>query len=276
MFTINCKGKILGIEQPLVMGILNATPDSFYKGDLNDETAFEKIRLMVQQGASIIDVGGQSTRPGSLRIDAVEEAERILPFVEHIAAIHPGVFISVDTYHSLVAREAVQAGAHMINDVSAGNMDAEMISTVASLGVPYICMHMKGTPETMQQNPVYENILKEILDFFIAKIAECQKAGIKDVIVDPGFGFGKTVDQNFWLLKHMHLFGMLEKPLLAGLSRKSSIYKTLDITAAESLNGSTVMHTIALQNGANILRVHDVKEAIEAVALTEKYKKTAL
>ena len=164
----------------------------------------------------------------------------------------------------------------MVNDVSAGNMDAEMIPTVAALGVPYVCMHMKGMPETMQQNPVYTNILKEILDFFIAKIDECQKAGIVDMIVDPGFGFGKTIDQNFWLLKNLQVFSMLEKPLLAGLSRKSSIYKTLGITADESLNGSTVLHSIALQNGAHILRVHDVKEAMEAIALTERYKKTAL
>lgn len=275
MFTINCKGTILSLETPVVMGILNATPDSFYKGYLHDGYA-EKAAQMVEEGAAIIDVGGQSTKPGSTRIGAGEEMERVLPVIQHIRHNHPRTIISIDTYHHTVAEAAIAEGAHMINDVSGGEMDPEMLETTGRLSVPYICMHMKGTPETMQQNTAYTDILKEILDYFIAKTAACSKAGIKDLILDPGFGFAKTIEQNFWLLKNLSVFGMLGKPLLAGLSRKSSIYKTLHCSADEALNGTTVMHTLALQNGANILRVHDVKEAREAISLTEKYKKTAL
>ena len=278
MLTINCKGKILSLDAPVVMGIVNLTPDSFYKGYLDD--SFDSIKSLIHQmvndGAAIIDVGGQSTRPGSNRISAKEEIERVLPVVTYIKDHYPSIFISIDTYQSEVANEIIASGAHMVNDISAGNMDARMLATVGRLSVPYICMHMQGTPETMQIQPHYTDLLKEVVEFFIEKLAACENAGITDLILDPGFGFGKTVEHNFWLLKNLSVLQIFEKPILAGLSRKSSIYKTLRLTAGEALNGTTVMHTLALHNGAKILRVHDVKEAMQAIVLTEKYKKTAL
>ena len=231
---------------------------------------------MVNDGAAIIDVGGQSTRPGSSRISAKEEIERVMPVVTYIKDHYPSIFISIDTYQSEVANEIIASGAHMVNDISAGNMDARMLATVGRLSVPYICMHMQGTPETMQIQPHYTDLLKEVVEFFNERLAACENAGIIDVILDPGFGFGKTVEHNFWLLKNLSVLQIFEKPILAGLSRKSSIYKTLRLTAGEALNGTTVMHTLALHNGAKILRVHDVKEAMQAIVLTEKYKKTAL
>lgn len=278
MLTINCKGKILSLDAPVVMGIVNLTPDSFYKGYLDD--SFDSIKALIHQmvndGAAIIDVGGQSTRSGSSRISAKEEIERVMPVVTYIKDHYPSIFISIDTYQSEVANEIIASGAHMVNDISAGNMDARMLATVGRLSVPYICMHMQGTPETMQIQPHYTDLLKEVVEFFNERLAACENAGIIDVILDPGFGFGKTVEHNFWLLKNLSVLQIFEKPILAGLSRKSSIYKTLRLTAGEALNGTTVMHTLALQNGAKILRVHDVKEAMQAIVLTEKYKKTAL
>ena len=276
MFSLNCKGKLLAIDKPLVMGIINTTPDSFYDGSRKQsgESVLKQATKMLTEGADIIDVGGQSTRPGSERISAKEELKRVLPAVEIILKNFPDTIISVDTYQSEVAVELINAGASIINDVSAGNLDSSMIETVAKLQVPYVCMHMKGTPQDMQQQSNYENVTTELLDFFIQKIDECKRAGINDVIIDPGFGFGKTIAHNFTLLKELLVFKMLEKPIMAGLSRKSTIYKTLGITAEEALNGSTVLHTLALLNGANILRVHDVKEAKEVIALWERYEKT--
>lgn len=271
MFTLNCKGKLLAIGSPLVMGIINATPDSFYKGNMNDDMLL-LAESMIAEGAAILDIGGQSTRPGSERIPASTEIERTIPVIKKIHEHFPATIISIDTYQSQVAEAAVDAGASIVNDISAGNMDSNMIAAVAKLRVPYICMHMKGTPEHMQQNISYDNVVKEVLDFFIEKIAECSAAGIVDIIVDPGFGFGKTTGHNFELLKDLDLFSILGKPVLAGLSRKGSIYRTLGVTAAEALNGTTVLNTIALQNGASILRVHDVKEAKEAITLVEAYK----
>ena len=277
MYTLNCKGKLLAINQPLVMGIINATPDSFYnKGanaSLKDLVAL--AAKMIADGAAILDVGGQSTRPGSERIEWSKERDRVLPLIESIKALHPDVIISIDTYHARVAEAAVQAGAGIVNDISAGTMDDELIATVAALHVPYICMHMKGRPETMQKEASYKDVVKEVLDFFIAKTAECTAAGINDIIIDPGFGFGKTAAQNFILLKQLPVFKMLDKPILAGLSRKATIYKTLGINVEEALNGTTVLNTIALVNGASVLRVHDVKEAVEAVKLFEAYEGNA-
>lgn len=274
MFTLNCKGKLLVIDKPLVMGIINVTPDSFYKDSRRQttESVLAQATKMINDGADIIDVGGQSTRPGSKRISAKEELERVLPAIETILINFPDTIISVDTYQSKVAEECVGAGAVIINDISSGNMDSEMITTIARLQVPYICMHMKGTPENMQETPTYENVTREVLDFFIEKTDECKHAGINDIIIDPGFGFGKTISHNFTLLKELSAFRMLEKPILTGLSRKSTIYKTLGVTAEEALNGTTVLNTLALQNGANILRVHDVKEAKEAVQLYQRYE----
>jgi len=273
MYTLNCNEKLLVIEKPLVMGILNATPDSFYEGHLNKglDAIIALADKMIADGADILDIGGQSTKPGSIRISAEEEINRVLPVIKAIHAKHSNTILSIDTYYSAVAKAAVEAGVSIVNDISAGNMDAAMIATVASLKVPYICMHMQGTPDTMQKNPQYDNVVTDVLDFFIAKIDECTKAGIIDIIIDPGFGFGKTIAHNFQLLKHLQTFSMLQKPILAGLSRKSTIYKTLGTTAAEALNGTTVLNTMALMNGAAILRVHDVKEAKEAVLLHHAY-----
>jgi dihydropteroate synthase len=272
MFTLNCKGKLLVLDGPVVMGIINATPDSFYKGNINDDI-LQLADKMIADGATMIDIGGQSTRPGSQRITAEEEIERVVPVIATIHAHFPATIISVDTYSSKVAAAAVQAGASIVNDISAGNMDAEMIATVAALQAPYICMHMKGTPESMQQEPQYDDVAKEVLDFFIAKISECKKAGIVDIIIDPGFGFGKSITHNFSLLKKMEVLGILKLPVLAGLSRKSTVYKTLHTTADNALNGTTVLNTMALLNAASILRVHDVKEAMEAITLFNAYKK---
>ncbi|UAY50918.1 dihydropteroate synthase [Ferruginibacter albus] len=277
MYTLNCKGKLLVIESPLVMGILNITPDSFYEGYLDKElpAIVSLAEEMISAGADILDIGGQSTRPGSVRISAEEELDRILPVIQAILKKMPSAIISVDTYYSRVAEAAIENGASIINDISAGNMDSKMIATVASLQIPYICMHMKGSPDTMQNGPRYENVVTEVLDFFIDKIAECKNAGINDVIIDPGFGFGKTIAHNFILLKYLHTFSMLEKPILAGISRKSTVYKTLGTTANEALNGTTVLNTIALLNGASIVRVHDVKEAKEAIKLIRTYNESS-
>jgi len=275
MYTLNCKGKLLVIEKPLVMGIVNATPDSFYNQRLYNgtEAIIALADKMISDGADMLDIGGQSTRPGSERISAEEEMERILPIIQVLKKKYPEIILSIDTYYSIVAAAAVSEGASIVNDISAGNMDVQMIPTVAGLKAPYICMHMKGTPETMQQNTSYDDVVKEVLDFFIKKIAECREAGINDIIIDPGFGFGKTFAHNFMLLKKLAIFEMLQKPILAGLSRKATIYKTLDIATDDALNGTTVLNTIALLNGASIIRVHDVKEAKEAIQLLDSYKK---
>ena len=268
MFTLNCNGRMLVIDKPLVMGIINITPDSFYAGSrVSPDNILQKAGQMISDGADIIDIGGQSTRPGSIRLSMAEEMQRVVEPVRQIHENFPDAFISIDTYYAKVAKAAVAAGASIINDISAGKMDKNMISTVASLRVPYVLMHMKGTPENMQQDPRYDDVTKEVLDFFIHEINKLQNAGIHDIIIDPGFGFGKTIAHNFELLRNLPVFKMLEKPLMLGLSRKSTIYKTLELSAEESLNGTTVLNTIGLMNGCNILRVHDVKEAKEATKL---------
>jgi dihydropteroate synthase len=273
MFSLNCKGKLLLMDKPLVMGILNLTDDSFYAGSRlqSIDEIQDKATQMINEGADILDIGAQSTRPGSVRFSAEDELKKLLPVIEKLRKLFPGIIISIDTYHSKVAEETIQAGASIINDISGGEMDKNMIPTVGSLQVPYICMHMKGVPETMQNQTHYEDVTKEVLDFFIKKVDECKHAGIHDVIIDPGFGFGKNIAQNFLLLKNLSVFKMLERPILAGVSRKSTIYKTLQITAEDSLNGTTVLNTLALQNGASLLRVHDVKEAKEVIKLMEAY-----
>jgi len=269
MFTLNCKGRILVIDKPLIMGIINATPDSFFGGSRFNgvDEIVAKAEKMLNDGANILDIGGQSTRPGSELISADEEIERVIPAIKEIAKKNPEAFISIDTFYSKVAAAAVNAGATIVNDISAGSMDNKMIKTVAELKVPYVLMHMKGTPQTMQQNTTYENVTSEVLDFFILKSNELKKAGIVDIIIDPGFGFAKKINQNFKLLKNLSVFKMLDKPIMLGISRKSTIYKTLEINADDALNGTTVLNTIGLMNGASILRVHDVKEAKEAVKL---------
>jgi dihydropteroate synthase len=251
------------------MGIINATPDSFYGGSRFSGTdkILAQAEKMISEGADILDVGGQSTRPGSEQVSEDTELSRIIESIEAIHQKFPEIIISVDTYYSTVAKKCIHAGASIVNDVSGGRMDKEMLSTIAALQVPFVVMHMKGTPQTMQQQANYENVTGEVLDFFIQKKDECKTAGIADVIIDPGFGFAKTIAHNFQVLKDLSVFKMLDAPLLVGLSRKSSVYKTLGTSPEEALNGTTVLNTVALMNGANILRVHDVKEAKEAIKL---------
>ena len=273
-FTLNCNGRLFAKDKPFVMGILNVTPDSFYtKGRNNSiQEHIDKAGEMLEYDAAILDIGGMSTRPRAEIITEDTELDRVLPVIEAIHHHFPDSFISVDTYRARVAKHAVASGAAIVNDISAGEMDAEMLSTVATLNVPYIAMHMKGTPETMQQNPEYENIAAEVLDYFILKIKQCNEAGIKDIILDPGFGFGKTITHNYSLLKNLHVFNMLGKPILAGISRKSMVYKPLQSDAEHALNGTTALHMLALQQGASILRVHDVKEARECIELFNYYQ----
>jgi dihydropteroate synthase len=273
--TINCKGKLLSLDAPIVMGIINITPDSFYSGSRQQtvDAALQQAAKMLGEGASILDIGGQSTRPGSEQAGAEAEAERVLPVIKAIHHRHTDAIISIDTFYALVAEQAIAAGAHIVNDISGGTLDNSMFATLARLKVPYICMHMRGTPANMQQFAVYEDVVKEVLEFFIQRIELAKLAGITDIIIDPGFGFAKTQAHNFTLLRNLQLFSILGKPILAGISRKSTIYKTLGITAGEALNGTTVLNTIALLNGAHILRVHDVKEAREAVQLAGAYGK---
>lgn len=269
MFTLNCKGRLLVIDKPIVMGIINATPDSFYEGSRFSgvDNILVQAEKMISEDADILDIGGQSTRPGSEQVSEEVELNRIIESIEAILQKFPGTIISVDTYYSGVAKKCIRAGASIINDISSGAMDKAMLTTIAELQVPYVSMHMKGTPQTMQQQANYENVTSEVLDFFIRKKNEYRVAGITDVIIDPGFGFAKTATHNFQLLKNLSVFKMLDAPVLVGLSRKSTVYKTLGISADEALNGTTVLNTIALINGANILRVHDVKAAKEAIKL---------
>ncbi len=269
--TLQSKGRLLDLSKPVVMGILNVTPDSFYnKGRGNSVSELlDTAGKMIQDGAVILDIGGASSRPGSAIIPQEEELRRILPLTEELRQHFPETWLSVDTYHSGTAREAVYSGAHIINDISSGSVDADMKRTVASLGVPYIPMHMQGLPENMQQNPQYDDVVYEVRDQLRQVCDECHTEGIKDIIIDPGFGFGKTVAHNFSLLSKLHTFRILGKPVLAGISRKSMICKTLDVSPEDALNGTTALHMIALQQGAGILRVHDVKEAIQAIKLFE-------
>jgi dihydropteroate synthase len=269
MYTLNCKGRLLLIDQPIIMGIINLTPDSFFKESRikSVDQALATAEKMLADGATILDVGGQSTRPGSERISSDEERARVVHVIAALKQKFPEAFISVDTYYADVAKESVDAGADIINDISAGSLDARMIMAVAALKVPYVLMHMKGTPASMQSEAVYENVTGEVLDFFIKKKQQLNEQGITDIIIDPGFGFAKTISHNFRLLKDLGIFKMLEKPILLGISRKSLVYKTLGTDAANALNGTTVLNTIGLVNGAAILRVHDVKEAAEAVKL---------
>ena len=269
MFTLNCRGKLLSGKMPLVMGILNLTPDSFYRGSRfgGDDDLLERAGIMIREGADILDIGGQSTRPGAEDIGAEEELKRVVDPIARLHAQFPDTVLSVDTYRAVVARAAVAAGASMVNDVSGGYLDAEMLVTVGELGVPYVCMHMKGTPATMKQEAVYEELTREVLDFFIRRLEDCRKAGIHDVILDPGLGFAKNAGHNIELLKNLAVLRMPGRPLLLGVSRKSFIYRALDVTAEEALNGTTVMNTLGLLNGAGILRVHDPKQAREAILL---------
>lgn len=274
MFTLNCNGRLLTAPRPLVMGIINLTPDSFFEESRADgvDAVLRHTEQMLNDGADIIDIGAQSTRPGSTLLSAEEELSRLSAVIDVVTDRFPEAFFSVDTFYSRVAQVCVSAGACIINDVSGGQMDEAMISTAAQLRVPYVCMHMRGTPQSMQEFTEYDDVVKNVLDYFIIKMKECRDAGITDLILDPGFGFSKTIDQNFELLRRLSELTITELPIMAGLSRKSTVYKTLNISAGEALNGTTVLNTIALLNGASILRVHDVREARQAVELVGKVK----
>lgn len=269
--TINCKGQLIDLSNPKVMGILNLTPDSFYDGgkNHNDQLIIDKVQQMLTDGATFIDIGAYSSKPNAEFVSEQEELDRILGTVELLVKVFPEILISIDTFRSKVADETIKAGAAIINDISAGNLDEKMLQTVAKLKVPYIMMHMKGTPKTMQSLTDYHDILKEMLQYFAQKVNAARSLGISDIIIDPGFGFAKTLQQNFEVMNKLELFQMLDLPLLSGVSRKSMIYKTLQNSPQEALNGTTVLNTISLIKGANILRVHDVKEAAEAVKLFE-------
>lgn len=272
-FSINARGKLLSLRQPLVMGILNITPDSFYASSrTGPDDIVAKAGEMLRDGAAILDIGGQSTRPGASRLTAAEEMERVLPVIDLITGRFPEAILSIDTFYAAVAEAALTHGCAMVNDVSAGNMDPEMIPLIGSLRVPYIAMHMQGTPETMQDHPSYQDVVGDILDFFIDKIGACRKAGITDLIVDPGFCFGKTLAQNYTLLGHLKDFHMLKVPIAVGLSRKSMIWRMLEITPEEALEGTTALHMLALTQDIQLLRVHDVKPAVQAVRLWEYYR----
>ncbi|MCL4133781.1 UNVERIFIED_CONTAM: hypothetical protein GTU68_055218 [Idotea baltica] len=270
--TINCKGTLIDLTSPKVMGILNITPDSFYDGGkYKDEiTILKQVEKMLFEGATFIDVGAYSSRPGAKHISEEEELQRIVPVIALLMKNFPEIIISVDTFRSKIAQETIDCGATIINDISGGTMDAKMFETVANLQVPYILMHMLGTPQNMQKNPVYKDVVEDIISFFAEQIFKLHQLKLNDVIIDVGFGFGKTKDHNFEILKNLSLFKSLDAPILAGVSRKSMLYKTLDISAQEALNATTSANTIALLNGANILRVHDVKEAVEAVKIVEQ------
>jgi dihydropteroate synthase len=271
MYTLNCGGQLISLEKPVVMGILNLTPDSFFAPSraATASAVLDKARAMVAAGATIIDIGAQSTRPGSVWLSAEEEWERLKGIFPMLKSSLPDTVFSIDSFHHQVAHKAVTDGATMVNDVSGGWLDQQMLATVAALKVPYVCMHMKGNAQTMTSLASYDNILKNITDYFIERIASCQKAGIKDLVLDMGFGFAKQGAQNFYLLKNFGLFQQLGCALLLGVSRKSMITKTLQIEAADALNGTTVLHTIGLLQGAKILRVHDVQAAMEAIRLVE-------
>lgn len=274
MFTWNCKGRLVEWEGPIVMGILNVTPDSFYSGSrkAGEKDWIETADRYRKQGAFIVDIGGQSTRPGADKLDVHEELKRVIPAIQAVHQAFPDLLISVDTFYGEVARQAVSAGASIVNDVSAGAFDSGMIPAVASLQVPYVLMHTPGTPKDMQSKTEYSQVELDLLDFFTQKIQALKEQGIHDLIIDPGFGFGKTPDQNFTLIRHLPVFRSFGYPLLLGVSRKSTIYRTLGITAEEALNGTTVLHTVGLLNGADMLRVHDVREAVEAITLVGHLK----
>ncbi|RLJ61187.1 dihydropteroate synthase [Lacinutrix venerupis] len=272
--TINCKGKLIDLSTPKIMGILNVTPDSFYDGGVYKEESkiVNRVKIMLEEGATFIDVGAYSSKPNADEVSVDEELNRILPIIDVLLKHFPDIVISVDTFRAEVAKQCIDKGAALVNDISAGLLDEKMLETVANLNVPYIMMHMRGTPKTMQQQTNYNDILKDILFYFSERITKARALGIKDIILDPGFGFAKTTEQNFELLNILEGFKITNLPFLAGLSRKSMIYKILQTSPTEALNGTTALNMIALQKGAAILRVHDVKEAMECVTLFNKLK----
>jgi dihydropteroate synthase len=274
MSNINCKGNLIDLSSPKVMGILNATPDSFYDGGQysNLNSILRQAEKMLLEGATFIDVGGYSSRPNAKHIDETVEQGRILPIIEELVKEFPDILISVDTFRSSIAKKSIEAGAALINDISGGTLDNNMFKTIAELQVPYILMHLQGTPQTMQQHTTYNDLIKDIIYYFSTKVSELRALKVNDIILDVGFGFAKTLEQNYQLLDNLDLFKCLELPILTGLSRKSMLYKTTGTTVNEALNATTSANTIALLKGTNILRVHDVKEAIEAIKIVTASK----
>ncbi len=272
--TINCKGNLIALDRPKVMGIVNLTPDSFYDGGKSNSVtlAVQQVDKMLAEGATFIDLGAYSSRPNAKHITTEEEMQRILPVVQKLVTTFPEIILSIDTFRSEIAKACIHEGAAIINDISAGNMDKNMMQTVGHLNVPYIMMHMKGTPQNMQESPEYKNVTLEVLHYFSEKIALAKQHKINDIIVDPGFGFGKTITHNYQLANELELFQAIDFPLLAGFSRKSMIYNVLETDAQHALNGTTALNTLALYKGAKILRVHDVKEAMECIQLIERLK----
>jgi len=270
--TINCNGQLISLDRPKVMGILNVTPDSFFDGGKykDEKSILQQVEKMLHDGATFIDVGAYSSRPGALEVDEPTELKRILPIISFILKEFPETILSIDTFRSTIAKSCITHGAAIINDISAGRQDEKMLETVAGLSVPYIMMHMLGTPQNMQQNTNYKDVLKEILLYFSERLLLAKSKGIKDIIIDPGFGFAKTLEQNYKLLQQLESFHFMEQPLLTGISRKSMIYKLLRTTPEYALNGTTALHMVCLQKGAKILRVHDVKEAVECTKLYEQ------
>ena len=272
---INVKGKLMDLSQPQVMGILNVTPDSFYAESRiqTEKDIILRLKQIIDEGASIVDIGAYSSRPNAQHISTEEEMERLRSCLKLVNKEYPDAIVSIDTFRADIAKMCVEEyGAAIINDISAGNMDKHMFATIAQLGVPYIIMHMKGTPQDMQTHPHYDNLLKEVFYYFSEKVSKLRDLGVKDIILDPGFGFGKTIEHNYRLMNHLEEFSTFELPLLVGISRKSMIYKLLGTSPEEALNGTTALNTISLLKGANILRVHDVKAATEAVKIVEKMK----
>lgn len=276
--TVVLNGKILDLSHPIVMGILNVTPDSFFDGGKykTEKKVLKRAEDILEQGGSVIDIGALSTQPGADAISTKEEIDRLLPAVKAVKKNFPNAFVSIDTYRSWVALKVIEdCGPCMVNDVSGGNFDPHMFDTVGKLGVPYVLMHMQGTPLKMQENPEYEDIIRDISLFFTERVKQLTKAGVKDVIIDPGFGFGKTLEHNYELLNRLDSFKVFQLPLMVGVSRKSMIHKLLESNPEEALNGTSVVNTLALMGGTDILRVHDVKEAVEAVRIFEKVRSTS-
>lgn len=272
---INVNGRLMDLSEPQVMGILNVTPDSFYAGSrgVTEQSIVDRLHQCMNEGASIVDIGAYSSRPGAQEVSVAEEMERLRTGLELVRKHRPDAIVSVDTFRADVAKMCVEEyGVALINDISAGQMDNQMFTTIARLGVPYIIMHMKGTPQDMQIAPKYDHFLKEIFYYFSEKVQKLRDLGVKDIIIDPGFGFGKTLEHNYELMNHLEEFVLFELPILVGISRKSMIYRLLDITPEEALTGTTALNTIALQKGAHILRVHDVREAVETVKIVQKMK----
>ncbi len=272
--TLNCQGKLIEFNTPMIMGIINTTPDSFFEDSRTQsiDLILKQVSQFINEGVDVVDIGGYSSRPGADDVTEQEEINRILPAIIAIRKAHPNLIISIDTFRPTVAEVALKNGANIINDISGGLLDTSIFKIASDYTAPYIMMHMKGTPKNMQNNTQYQHLIKDLVYFFSKQIQLAQQFGVKDIIIDPGLGFSKTLDQNYEIIEHLDLFKVLEKPILIGASRKSMLYKLLDITPKEALNATTIINTIALLNGANILRVHDVKEAVEVKKIVEKIK----